>query len=689
MKKRALFYLALLAAFALAVGLRITDITADLPAYFSGGGQDFTTDSSYLTLYAKTAVQFGSWDLFGFEPWSAFKISMISGVSYLLFLVLGVSRATAAYAGTVLQLCSLALIIIGLARYLKPRSLVMVAVLFATNYLLVLYGRVPFSENGMLFVAALTFLVYAYWFDRLWGKIAVGVLIALTALLGKSFGFLLAGGPILYLLMTERKKAIMPAIWVIAPIIATTLIFTSIFHGESGLFGFIYEYGVGEHGTPHGFSSPLGFFESLISISSTGLHEYTPALSILFWIAALILICTTRKPDPSSKIMLFMVGWVISWLVALSPFNYHPVRYLFVVMIPITVILALAIERLQDGGLALVKKWPVWRMVLLLLVNWYAAFTLGKGIFYDTRVPEVMHPLVWKALIAGLLVSAVVFLLARVSKWKPIIANSVLVLVAVGGIVMATDLWQFGQWFRIRTHMIDDAARDTAALLGPGAVVGGQYGPAVTSDSKFGSLRLFLRDDIQTFREQLRQYPVTHIAVGNNSLADQIGNSELLKRAPVLTTFWLRDNFVKLLRVNHLSGNAEAERYRPSEFEVAIDLMYARRFEEAEQMLGRFIRQHPKNKAALLEQYYLVQFVRGPAAAKDALDALYANFHSDYAIGLTAAIYYKQMAEQTGSAEARAKSQRYLEESVRLSGSQAENTRRMFSTYLPSDRVVK
>ncbi len=687
--KRTYLYISLLIALVIALGMRVYDIAADLPAYFSGGGQDFTTDSSYLTLYAKTAVQFGTWDLFGFEPWSAFKISMVSGVSYLIFLLMGVSRATAAYAGTALQLCGLIFVMIGCARYLKPRSLIFIALLFSTNYLLVLYGRVPFSENGMLFLAGLTFMVYAYWFESLWAKIAVGILIALTALLGKSFGFLLAGGPLLYLLVTDRKRLLLPAAYIFSAIAATTLIFTSLFHGEGGLFGFIYEYGVGEHGTPHGFSSPLGFFESLVSISSTGLHEYTPALSIIFWLSALLMVASSHKSDTLDKVSLFMVGWMITWLVALSPFNYHPVRYLFVVMIPMTVLLAVVIERLQGGGLTLVKKWPVWRVVLLVLLNWYAVFTLGKGIFYDTRVQEVMHPLVWKSLPISLVISAIVFLLARTVRWKPVVSRVVVLSVVLAALVIATDVWQFSSWFRIRTHMIDDATRDTAAILGDGAVVGGQYGPAVTSNSKFGSLRLFLRGDLQAFEQQLKQYPVTHIAVGTNSLADHLANSRLLQSAPVLTTFWLRDNFVKLQRVNHLTGNQQAEKYRPTEFEKAIDLMYARRFEEAAVLLGRFIREHPNNKAALLEQYYLVQFLRGPAAAKDALDALYKSAKDDYAIGLTAAIYYKHMAEQTGSADARAKSQQYLEESVRLSGSQGENTREMFRTYLPSDRVVK
>ncbi len=688
MQKRT-FYIIIFLALAVAVALRVFDITADLPAYFSGGSQDLTTDSSYLTLYAKTAVQFGTWDLFGFEPWSAFKISMISGVSYLLFLLMGVSRMSAALAGSVLQIVGLLLFFVGCGKYLSQRAMVIAAVLFSTCYLLVLYGRVPFSENGLLFLSGATFLIFAYWFETTWGKVLVGVLIALAALLGKSFGFLLIGGPALWMLVGDRRTLLKSGLWLILPIGITTLAFTSLFHGEGGLFGFIYEYGVGEHGTPHGFSSPLGFFESLISISSSGLHEYSPALSLFVWLALLMVLCGVAKKEPSDKVLWFMVGWLALWIVALSPFNYHPVRYLFVVTIPMIVILSLMLDRMLQGAYVIRRDWSWWRTVLLLVVNWYAVFAIGKGLFVEARAEAVMYPLVWKALPISLIVSGLVFLLTRGSKRKQALTMSPVVAMTLVALVVATDLWQFGSWFRIRTHMIDNAAHDTAQLLGKGAVVGGQYGPAITSDSEYGSLRLFLRDDMATLREQVRRFPVTHLAVGNSSLDAQISTSELLMRSPVLTTFWLRDNYVKLIRVNHLSGNPDAAKYKPSEFEQAIDLMYAKKFTEAERMLGRFLRTFPRNKAALIEQYYLSQFVRGPDAAKGTIDQLYSYYRDDYAVSLLAAIYYKDLARRTGSREASERSQQYLEESIRLSGSLADNAREMYQIGLPNDRVIK
>jgi 4-amino-4-deoxy-L-arabinose transferase-like glycosyltransferase len=683
------FIIALALLIVLAIGLRTWDISADLPAYFSGGGQDFTTDSSYLTLYAKTAVQFGTWDLFGFEPWSAFKISVVSGVSYLVFLLFGVSRATAAMTGTVLQMLGMILFLIGCAKYVNRQTLLLIAALLATNYLLILYARVPFSENGLLFLAGLTFVVYCYWFDFRWGKAAVGVLIALAALLGKSFGFLLVGGPMLYLLIADRKSLVKDGLWLLAPIVATTLIFMSIFHGEGGLFGFIYEYGVGEHGAPHGFSSPLGFFESLISISSSGLHEYTPLLSLFTYLALLIALVGKLQADGSERIFLFMLGWMLAWLSLLSPFNYHPVRYLFVVTIPMVAVLAIVINRLRLGGCTFHRNWPWWRLLLLILLNWYAAFAVAKGIVYDTRELAVMYNLAWIILPVGLVISALVYLVARVSRRNLALTSSVVVPVVLAALIMATDLRQFSAWFSVRTHMIDHASQDVADLLSHGAVIGGQYGPAVASDSEFGSVRLFLRNSSSEFAEQLRQYPVTHIAISRTSLDGNLSSSELLQKAQVLTTFWLRDNFVKILRVNDLSGNPVASRYHLSEFERAIEKMHHLQFAEANTLLAQFLRTHPHNMAALLEHYYLTQLTDGPAAAQPTIDTLYAYFGSDYVISLTAAIYYKHMAIQTGDATARVRSTAYFAKALTRSGEQAGNVRDMYNALLPSDRIIK
>ncbi len=672
----------------IAVVLRFGDITADLPPYFSGGGQDFTTDASYLTLYAKTAVQFGSWDLFDFEPWSAFKISIVSGLSYLLFSIIDVSRQTAALTGAILQLGGLLLFVIGLSRHISRSALLLVIALLATNYVLILYGRVPFAENGLIFLAGLTFLVFSYWFDRIWGILLVGLLIALTALLGKSFGFFLLGGALLYVAVRRQKGWLHSAAYLVGATAATTLLFTAFFHGDGGLFDFLYEYGVGEHGAPHGFSSIQGFFESLIGVTSLGLHQYIPLLSLFTFVAMLLPLFGEFTERHGERVYLFMVGWLAVWLVVLSPFNYHPIRYFYPLTIPMIAILAVTIDWLRTGY-SLRRSFSYWRIPLCFLLTWYASYVTIIGVAHDTLDPTVLFPVVWRALPIAVGIVLALLIVSRLMTGKLVLRRSALAAVIIGLSISAYDLYQFYAWFSLRSHTIDNAGQDTVDLLGPGAVIGGQYGPAFAADGKFGSLRLFLRDDLKKFENDCREYPVTHLALATATMKVQMPNSDLLGKAPVLGTYYLRNNVVRLVRISHLTGNDQAAKYHPTEFERATDLMYADRLTEAHQALESFLKRHPRNKAALTELYYLTQFVRGLNDAQPLMDELVRHFGDDLSVTLLAAIYYKHLGKNRNDRWAGEKGKQFFEQAVRRSGPNADKTRLMYENYLPSDRVVQ
>ncbi len=192
--------------FLIALGTRLVDLDADPPAYFADGSQGLTTDAAHLTWHARNKVLFGTWGVLGYEYWTAFKISIVSGLSFLLFSLFGVSRYTANLAGVLLNLTGLLLFVVALRKQAGDRAAVIAAVFLAFNYGLSLYGRLPFLENGLIFLGSLVYLVYAYSADRLAGQITLGVLVGLCGLFGKSFGFLLGIGPLVYLVTGNRKR---------------------------------------------------------------------------------------------------------------------------------------------------------------------------------------------------------------------------------------------------------------------------------------------------------------------------------------------------------------------------------------------------------------------------------------------------------------------------------------------------
>lgn len=661
---RVVFVILLILCLAIAVGLRVVDLTADLPPYFAGGTQDFTTDSAYLTMYARSAVLFGTWNLYGVERWTEFRITLLSGVSYVVFELLGPSRFTSALAGATLHLAGLALFVAGLLKTLRKATVLFIAALLATNYVLVLYGRMAFAENAMLFLAGVIFCIYQYWFEKPWGKLMVGVAIAACGLFGKSFGFLLIGAAIMHLVRRRDRQSARDIALVVIPVLVITILYALLIHSESGLFGFLYEHGVGEHGAPHGFASIRGFFETLISFGREGLYKYTPALSVLACFAVILLIVSNRRQSQSERTLDFMVGWWLTWVVALFALNYQPVRYLYVLVIPMTVVVGIVAERLTSEGLRIDRHWTWWRVPAMLAVVWSASFAVVQSLSVGLMTVSMLQRNIWNALLPAVGACAVILFCWRRLPGVLRVRNLGLVLIPSLVIVMAGDTWQFGNWFLRRSHLIEEAARDVADILGPGAVVAGQAGPVLTADGESGSLRLFLRDNLTEFSSQIGRYPVTHIAVGSASWDAHVKRLPELGTTPVMANFWLRDIAVKLIPVWASSRDNRALAYTPSEYELANQARVAGDNQRARTLLESFIREHPGNKTALLEHYHMTVSDRTLAEARPEIERLVRLFPTDYLVAIEAAIYFRGLASATNDPAAVALRDKYYREAI-------------------------
>jgi len=299
----------IMALFLLGLLIRTVDLECDPPAFFAGGGQALTTDAAHLTHYAKNKAQFGQWDLFGYQPWTAFKISLVTALSWLLYSLFGVSRVVTNLTGVILNFSGIALFLIALRKYLSHRALIYCTLFLMCNFLAAVYARLPFSENGLIFLAGLAFVVYTYWFDTLTGKILTGGLIALCGLLGKVFGFMVAAGPVGYVLLYQSGRERLRSVLVLAGSAASVIvIFSLIFPSEGGLSGFLWEHAAGAHGFPGGLRSVGGFFKHLIGATAySGLHGFTPVMSLLAYIFLVALIMNMRFEEAGRKGILFLI----------------------------------------------------------------------------------------------------------------------------------------------------------------------------------------------------------------------------------------------------------------------------------------------------------------------------------------------------------------------------------------------
>jgi len=668
--------------------IRFYDLNADPPAFFARGSQDLTTDGAYLTLHAKQAVLFGQWDLFGFKHWAAFKVSIVSGVSYLLFELFGVSRATANAAGGLLSLGGILLFITAPWRHKSRRFILILTLFLSSSFVLTTYGRLPFLENGLLFLGALLFFVYSRWFESVWGKIAMGVLIAFCGLLGKGFGFVLGAGPLVYMLRSGSKSRHKDLTFLMVPLAATFALFWALFYQDQGFFTFLWEHGAGVHGFPHGFSSPTGFFEALISYDQYGLHMYSAVVSLVCYLCFVTLLIGRWKVPSADKTMIFMLGWFVAWILGLAPFNYLPLRYLFLLLVPMSTVAALYLDHAQETAIGGFEKPVWWRLSLLLLINWVLLFNLCGHLIITQEIRSEYFRTVWLVLpFAMILTLAMILVLRRrliaVSKRAALI----IVVVVVAGAILLEGFHQ-SRWISQRLYTIFYGNRDLSALLDPKAVVAGQAGPAFTADSKIRNFPLFVSPDVADLRKKLEQYPITHLVLGDADWETLVTVDPSFGRGRPLTRFWVRDNVYVLVRVAGVVKNSQSDGYVLSDYEKADLAMVQNQSDSNEFYLRRFVAAHPDCRAGLSDLYYNSLQHKSLENQRPLVDHIVTVLPTDFAACLLGAIYYKWLYSVNHSDEDRSQSEELLKRAIWLNRENEENIRRLYRTCQPQDRVL-
>ncbi len=684
----ALFWALLILLLGFAAFIRFYDLKADPPAFFAKGTQDLTTDGAYVTLHAKQAVLFGQWDLFGFERWTAFKVSLISGVSYLMFELFGVSRVTANAAGGLLSFGGILLFILALWRGRSRRFILLLALFLCTSFMLTTYGRLPLSENGLLFLAGLLFFVYSNWFESIWGKIGAGVLIALCGLLGKGFGFLLGAGPLVFVLMSSGKNLRKDLIFLIAPFAATFTLAWALFYRDQGLFTFLWEHGAGVHGFPHGFTSPLGFFEALISYGRYEIHMYSAVVSLVCYLCFVTLLIGKLKGAVTDRTTVFMLGWFVAWILVLAPFNYLPLRYLFLLFIPLSTMAAMYLDQAPKTIIGGFEKPVWWRLFVLLIVNWLLIYNICMDFIITKQIFAEYYRMVWVMLpFAVVLTLIMIFVLRR--RVVSISKRAALILIAlvVGGVLLTEGYHQIW-WISQRLYTIYYGNRDLAALLDPGAVVSGQAGPAFTADCKIRNVPLFVTSDVADLRKQLAQYPITHLVLGNADWEALLKADTSFARARPLTRFWVRDYVIVLIRVVGIVKNPQTEGYQLSDYEKADMAVVQNRPDSVGFYLRRFVMGHPECRAGLSDLYYH-NLLRGKLEdQRQLVDHIVEVLPTDWAANLLGAIYYKWLYPSSHRQDDRDRSELLLNRAIRLNPINAENLRLLYQARTPQDRLL-
>ena len=620
-----------------------SDLTSDPPMYYSALGQSVLTDPANVVFHARNAVLFGAADPFDYGRWVVFRESIMSAAAYVWFSAVGVSYQHAGAIAMILNLGGLLLVLLGLMKHHRPWVLTVVALAWMMNATLLVYGRLTYLENGLVFLTGALFYVYSWWGHRAPGAVVAGVLAAMATLTGKLFGALLLPALVVSILADGALRSRTRVIGAVLGYIATAALLVLVLYGGDTMaaLGYVREQAYGLRGFPEGLSSPWGFFEHLIQFGYQNRFYYlTPDLFLFLMAGGLGLVAFVPRPSehlPRTLVLSF--AWIgVVWL-GLMPLNYSPVRYVLVLIPALIVGCYGLLELLLRTKRVELQRFGTLRVMAAGILLWHLLYhVVGNVVFFIDTPARV---LTWATLpAAGLLV----YLLAQFSRRGNVAIGRRYVM---GALVMVVALSVTSNAFRIRrTQVLDDtgtvvaASEDLENILGAEAVVSGPYGPALTLDT---DLRAFIHMfGVAAVDSTLfDRMPVTHVAVDVTNFEQAVEAYPELEGQPAIASYWLNSWHVKLYRINDLFDNPAAHTYEMTDYERSMQLFLADSLREAQAVLNRFLSDHEMTRAPGLLQTDLYLRTQKLEFALQTMVTLAREYPDDFSIQMRCGqLYY-------------------------------------------------
>ncbi len=624
-------------------------IDSDPPMNFSGLGQSLYTDPAQYVFHARNYTLYGQSDPFDYPKFAVFQNSLLSRFAYLWFSLAGVSLRQVNLVGVFMSLGGLIFFVLGLARSYRPWVPAAVAVCYVINVTLFIHGRVPYLENGLLFASGAVFWVYSWWGDKTTGIVLSGVLAAVAMLMGKLFGALLLPALALTVLTSEAPSRWKRALTLVVSFAATAVallvvLYAGKFSSVSGYFG---EQTYGLYGFPPGLSSPWGFVESLLSYGYRNrLFYLSPDLIGFFvlggfffarYLAAGLRIVQLPRP---TVLALF---WIIFFVGGLMPLGYSPIRYA-VIIIPAVIIFGFT---MLDVTLAMKSNltfhWDLKLTAILALIAWIFLMHATANSFYFNIVPPPIRGLVWFTLPGAIAVTWLVryVLIHWKRRWtyRTLVAL-ILVTVAVSAVINRYRILRY-QYMQ-RNYNVQEASRDIAKILGPGAVISGPFGPTFTLDNKvkafihqFGVARV----DSTLFDRE----PITHLAVDESNAAAASQNYPELKDLKSEAAYWICDNQVQVYNISKATKNSTANAYVETDYERASQYLMAQKYDSALIMIERFELLAPDSKAGGMLYAKILAQVGQYDKANRVYGTLVRAFPTDFSVHLEYGYFLTQL----------------------------------------------
>jgi 4-amino-4-deoxy-L-arabinose transferase-like glycosyltransferase len=569
----------------LATALRVYALEADLPLHISLS-QGPTTDGAVTVGAARDKVLFGSWCPFP-TPIDLYpRFPAMSWLAFLFFRTLGVGYWQANLVSAATGLLSIVLIAAFARQQLGRRVSLFSALFMATNYVYVMYNRIPMVYTTLACGMALALYCWGKGLrDSRWFFLSGAVTafsIEFIKVLGLSF--LLAALAGLAILAYRRRRmgqasVAGPSIFFSAGVLLVTLLWLAfVLFFQSETLSIYYEQ-VRSFDAAYGWQENVRFVVQ--SVLQFGVRSGIVLRMLLLMILAYAytfyrmvgLLSPGRLSWPSMGESMALLALCGAALVLLGSAN-RPTRYLIVLVPPTSLAAALALDRwLQQTHLRLPAR-PSRLLSAVVLVGFTYLFyqvlaaliKLVRTIALRTGLADQRLILEGNTLFAILFVSmalalgATLLVLQQTIKrqGRPIALpvppmRKYMALALIAGIVGA-DLYQYGMWAISPEYSIVEASRQAGQDLGPGAVLGGAYAYVLALENQTPAILFYWF----TSPEAVLSSHFTHLAVdtagppGQGAFNDE-GMFQtmpgLMQRASLVKTYKLRGYLVKLYEI--------------------------------------------------------------------------------------------------------------------------------------------
>lgn len=591
-----------------AVIVRFLWLGSDPPLYFTNTGQALLTDPYNVIYHARNMILFGEWDIFDFDRWVVFKYSLSSVFCYIIFLLGGVSRITANVSAVILNTVGIALFVFSF-RNVSKKAMTIAAVLLLSNMNLIVYGRYPFLENGLIFLCGLLCFLCSRYHEHNWATVLAGLITALCVISGKLFGAVMLVPVVLVIISGEREMIRRRLLLCLGSFVVSLALLLLLFYGGkvSLLYQYISEQTLGMYGVPEAALSPVAFVRKIFSFGGDSrLFYFAPffMLLLVMSLAVLVIKKNALRFIRDNKLLLFNMGWFLSGFLLLMAVNYRPLRYQLFLLLPAAGIIASIMSQSEETTPD--KRLSALKYVLLFLISWYFTTQAGYIVSYLIDYGTASSNIVWYAFAPAVAVFLLpVVFRSGITGMADYRRGAMAVLVVLS--VVMQSVW-IVKWADSRTYLLREAGEDLESMVGDDAVVCGPFAQALTIDNELKSF-IYMFGLTRRETDLFSRYPITHLAADISNInraakdyKDVIGSSYKL------ADYWLRDIKIDVISLAASMPKRSTHRYVPTPFEMAGYYHSAAKYPDSVFVyLKKHLDVNPRSKAGLrlLSNYYM------------------------------------------------------------------------------------